>query len=262
MNSDFIIKVLGLPPDASAHGAQIDMIIWLLHLLMLVLFVGWGIFFIVALVKFNKRKNPSANYQGVKSHVSSYLEVAVAVAEVILLVGFSIPFWAKVVNALPAERDSTVVHVIAEQFAWNMHYPGSDGVFGRTDSSLVNPQTNPVGLDKNDPAAKDDIVTLNQLHLPVNKPAIIYLTSKDVIHSFSLPLMRVKQDVIPGMRLPVWFTPVKTGKFEIGCAQLCGIGHYRMKGYLAVETQDDYNKWVTEQSAAAAQSGGGDSFWN
>ena len=200
----FIIKILGLPPDASAHGAQIDFIIFLVHILMVVLFVGWGIFFVIALTKFRKSKNPVANYQGVKSHVSSYLEIAVAVVEVILLVGFSIPFWSKVVNALPDEKNAVVIHIVAEQFAWNIHYPGPDGVFGRSDSKLVDKQTNPIGLDKNDPNSKDDITTINQLHLPVHKPALIYLTSKDVIHCFSVPLMRVKQDVIPGMKMPVW----------------------------------------------------------
>lgn len=262
MTSDLIVRLLGLPPDASMHGPQIDLIILMVHVLMLVLFVGWGAFFIVALVKFRKAKNPKADYHGVKSHVSSYLEVAVAVAEVILLVGFSIPFWSKVVNVLPNEKNAVVVHVIAEQFAWNIHYPGPDGIFGKTDPKLVNQQTNPIGLDKNDPNAKDDIVTLNQLHIPVNKPTIIYLSSKDVIHCFAIPVMRVKQDVIPGMRIPVWFTAIKTGKFEIACAQLCGIGHYRMKGYLTVETMDDFNKWLSTQTPAVGSGAGGDDFWN
>ena len=257
---NFVIKILGLPPNASAHGAQIDMVIWLVHLLMIVLFVGWGAFFIYTIWKFRASRNPKASYEGVKSHTSSYIEIGVAVAEVILLVGFSIPFWSRVVNALPDEKKAITVHVIAEQFAWNIHYPGPDGLFGRTDPALINNQTNPIGLDKNDPVAKDDIVTLNQLRLPINKPAIIYLTSKDVIHCFSIPLMRVKQDVIPGMRSPVWFTPIKTGQYEIACAQLCGLGHYRMKGYLTVETKEDFEKWESQQAAAVKSSG--DDFWN
>ncbi len=259
----FIIKVLGLPPDASAHGAQIDLIIFLVHILMVVLFIGWGIFFVIALTRFRKSKNPAANYHGVKSHVSSYLEIAVAVIEVILLVGFSIPFWSKVVNALPDEKDAVVIHIVAEQFAWNIHYPGPDGVFGRTSSKLVDKQTNPLGLDRTDPNSADDIATINQLHLPVNKPALIYLTSKDVIHCFSVPLMRAKQDVIPGMKMPVWFTPVKTGSYEIACAQLCGLGHYRMKGFLTVESQETFDQWLLSQAApAAGETGGGDDFWN
>ncbi len=262
MDQSLIIKLLGLPPDYSAHGAQIDYMIWLVHLLMAVLFIGWGIFFFCALIKFRRSRNPQASYHGVKSHVSSYLEVAVAVAEVILLVGFSIPFWSKVVNTLPDEKSAVVVHVIAEQFAWNVHYPGPDGIFGKTNPKLINQQTNPVGLENTDPNAADDFVTVNQMHLPVNKPALIYLTSKDVIHCFSVPVMRVKQDVIPGMRMPVWFTPIKTGKFDIACAQLCGIGHYRMKGYLTVDSKEDFDKWLSQQTPAIGSGGGADDFWN
>ena len=262
MREETIIKILGLPPLASAHGGQIDYIIWLVHILMAVLFIGWGIYFIIVLLRFRRSRNPKADYHGVKSHFSSYIEIAVAVVEVILLIGFSIPFWAKIVNALPAEKDSIVIHVIAEQFAWNIHYPGTDGIFGKTSPALIDQQSNPVGLDRNDPNAKDDITTINQLRLPVNKDAIIYLTSKDVIHSFSLAIMRVKQDVIPGMRMPVWFKPVKTGKSEIACAQLCGLGHYRMRGFLTVETQEEFDKWLADQAAANQSSGGEDDFWN
>src|SRR3989344_2281742 len=259
--NDFIIKFLGLPPLASSHGWQIDRIIWYVHLLMFVLFIGWAVYFIVAITRFRKSRNPKADYHGVKNHFSSFIEIGVAVVEVILLVGFSIPVWSKVVTALPDEKEAVVIHVIAEQFAWNIHYPGADGIFGRRKSEMVNQKTNPIGLDPSDPASKDDIVTINQLHVPVNKPVLIYLSSKDVIHSFSLPIMRVKQDVIPGMRMPVWFTPVATGQSEIACAQLCGLGHYRMKGYLTVETQEAFRAWLDQQSAPAGEASG-DDFWN
>ena len=98
------------------------------------------------------------------------------------------------------------MRVVAEQFAWNFHYPGADGVWGRTDPTLVDAAANPLGLDRQDPAAKDDIHTLNNLYLPVNKPALLYLSSKDVIHSFFLPYMRVKHDAIPGNVVPIWFS--------------------------------------------------------
>ena len=119
-----------------------------------------------------------------------------------------------------------------------------------------------MGLDPSDPAGRDDITTLNQLHLPVGKTALIYLTSRDVLHSFFIPVMRVKQDVIPGMRIPVWFTPVKTGQWEIACAQLCGLGHYRMRGFLTIHTLEEYEKWVKEQSAPAGTNEKHDEFWN
>jgi cytochrome c oxidase subunit 2 len=201
--------LLNLPPDGAAHGAGIDHLIGLVHWLMAALFVGWGTFYVVTLIRFRSSRNPKANYHGVKGHASNYLEAAVLVVEVILLAGFSIPMWSERVDAFPAERDATVVHIVAEQFAWNVHYPGPDGKFGRRSLDLVDAE-NPLGLDRTDADARDDITTINQLTLPVGKPVIIYLTSKDVIHSLNLPPYRVKQDAVPGLNIPVWFTPTKT----------------------------------------------------
>jgi len=256
-----ITKMLNLPIVASAHGHEIDMMIYLVHVLMLVLFLGWGIYFVVVLWRFRRKNNIRANYQGVESHASSAIEIGVIIAEAILLVGFSIPFWAKQVNAFPDRKDIVEVRVVAEQFAWNIHYPGLDGIFGKTDLKFFDKQANPLGLDPGDPNGKDDVTTINQLHLPIGHPAVIYLSSRDVMHSFSLPVMRVKQDVIPGMSIPTWFTPTKTGKFEIACAQLCGLGHYRMKGYLTIHTQEEFDQWLKEQSSSAEQDEGTDDFW-
>lgn len=252
-----------LPIVASAHGHEIDRIIILVHCLMAALLIGWGTFFILALFRFNRKKNPKADYYGVRSHVSSSLEVAVVIAEAILLVGFSIPFWAKQVNAFPERADTHEIKVIAEQFAWNIHYPGVDGIFGKTDIQYFDRQSNPIGLNPNDPNGKDDVVTINQMHLPIGRPVIIHLTSKDVMHSFSLPVMRVKQDIIPGMSIPTWFIPTKTGNFEIACAQLCGLGHYRMKGSLIVESPEEFEQWLKGQASSSETQGKfNDEFWN
>jgi cytochrome c oxidase subunit 2 len=312
--------LLGLPIDASVHGQKIDEMIVVIHWLMLVLFLGWGTFFAYSLIRFRKARNPKADYVGVKSHASSYLEVAVAVFEAVLLVGFAIPVWSNVWLKYPDPNNALVVHVVAEQFAWNIHYPGRDGVFGRRDISLVSPD-NPLGLDRSDPAAKDDIATINNMHIPVGKPILVYLTSKDVIHSFGLPLLRVKQDAIPGQQIPISFTatmsvpeireqlkkeyPLSGGKLpstltslvastdyaakdgtpilrkgdllsedavealkaagfasvlasqdtpsEIACAQLCGLGHYRMRGTLSLDSPEDFEKWMAEEEAYLEQ---------
>ena len=193
---------MGLPALASAHGGQIDGLIGWTHVFMLILFVGWGGFFTYCLVRFRRSRHPVADYAGVKSHTSSYLEVAVAVVEAILLVGFSIPLWAARVDHVPSEKEALLVEVTGEQFAWNVHYAGPDGVFGRTDIKLLDLQSNPLGLDRSDPAAKDDVTTVNQMFLPVNKPIIVRLRSKDVIHSFGVPEFRVKQDAVPGLDDP------------------------------------------------------------
>jgi len=217
-------KMPGMPMNATAHGVlqsgihETDNLIYLIHVLMFVLGIGWGVFLVYTLLRFRQSKNPTASYDGVRGHLSSYLEIGVAVIEGILLIGVSLPFWSQqLVDAnVKSVKAPLVVRVLAEQFAWNFHYPGPDGKFGR----IINPKTvegnksfyrdNPVGLDLSDPNARDDITTVNQLHLPVNKPVIAQLMSKDVIHSFSLPVMRVKQDTIPGIQVPVYFEPNKS----------------------------------------------------
>ena len=152
---------LGLPPLATAHGGQIDNLIGWIHIFMLILFVGWGGFFLYTLVRFRKSRNPVADYKGVTSHNSTYLEIGVAAVEAVLLLGFAIPLWAARVDRLPTEDEALVVQVTGEQFAWNIHYAGPDGVFGRTDIQLLDLQSNPLGLDRSDPAAKDDVTTVS-----------------------------------------------------------------------------------------------------
>jgi cytochrome c oxidase subunit 2 len=256
---------LGLPPLAATHGGQIDSLIGWTHIFMFVLFVGWGAFFAYALIRFRQSRHPVANYTGATSHASSYLEGGVLVVEMVLLFAFSIPLWAARVDHVPPESEALVVHLTAEQFAWNVRYAGPDGVFGRTDITLIDIQNNPLGLDRSDPAAKDDVTTLNQLYLPANKPIIVKLRSKDVIHSFNVPEFRVKQDAIPGLTIPVWFIPnvtteemrARTGnpefQYEIACAQLCGLGHYRMRGFVTVLGTDEFQTWMDEKVIEAGE---------
>lgn len=252
-----------MPVDASAHGAEIDSLIALVHWLMLVLFVGWSIYFVYVLWRFRASKNPQASYEGARTHFSSYVEGGVVVAEAVLLAAFAIPAWASWVTMPPESDDPVEIRVVAQQFAWNVHYPGPDGMFGRTDPSLVNEAANPLGLDRSDPLAKDDVFSLNQLHLPVDRQVVIYLTSKDVIHGFYLPQLRVKQDAIPGIMIPVHFRAVATTPeesqfpgcaatgtcWEIACVQLCGLTHFRMRGYTTVHDQAGYDAWLAERVA-------------
>ena len=258
-----MLNYLGLPAAASSHAGEIDQMTVLVHWLMLVLFVGWGAFFVYVLFRFRRGANPKANYAGAKGKLSKGLEIAVAVIEVVLLVFYAIPAWARRVQEPPSGSEAVIVRVVGEQFAWNMHYPGADGRFGRTDIKLVSAD-NPLGLDRTDQDAKDDITDINQLHIPVNRPVLIHLSSKDVIHSFGQYEMRVKQDAVPGLEIPMWFIPTvttaemraKTGKadfdYEIACSQLCGLGHFRMRGYLIVQSEAEYNAWMADQVKALA----------
>ena len=259
-----ILRNFGLPISISSNSPAIDEVIVLTHWLMLLLFVGWGSFFIISLLKFRKSKNPQADYLGVKSHMSSVFEVGVALIEIILLIGFSFPIWANRVNDVPTSNEGVVhVRVVAQQYAWNIHYPGPDGVFGNLKSELVDEVSNPIGLDRSSFGSSDDFFTINQFHIPANKKIRVDLSSKDVIHSFKLPELRVAQDAIPGMSIPVHFeatmtsdqflkkmvgTPREGKGLEISCAQLCGLGHYRMRGYLTVDTEEEYDDWLNLQA--------------
>jgi cytochrome c oxidase subunit 2 len=252
---------MGMPALAATHGAQIDNLVGWIHIFMLVLFVGWGGFFLYAIIRFRKSRNPVADYKGVTSKNSTYSEIGVAVVEAILLIGFAIPLWAARIDTVPPENQALTVNLTPEQFAWNVRYAGPDGVFGRTDIKLIDLQSNPLGVDRSDPAAKDDVTTVNQLYLPVNKPIIVNLRSKDVIHSFNVPEFRVKQDAIPGLTIPIWFVPnvttaemrERTGnpqfQYEIACAQLCGLGHYRMRGFVTVLSAEEFQKWMDDEQA-------------
>src|SRR6476660_889328 len=246
-----INEFLGQPPNVSEHGYQIDHIIEFCHWFMGALFVGWWIYFIFVLWRFHRSRHPVADHEGVTSGISTHLEFAVVLIEAVLLVGFALPLWAKRVNQFPETRDAILVHAVGQQFNWTFHLPGPDGVFGRRDVSLVT-ASNQLGLDANDPAAKDDIVVPGELHVPVDRSVIIELSSKDVIHNFCLPHMRIAQDAIPGSIIPMWFKPIKTGEFEVVCGQLCGLGHYSMKGQLVVDEPAAYQDWLKEQASLAA----------
>jgi cytochrome c oxidase subunit 2 len=244
-------KLLNLPVLASEHGQRVNDLMIYIHWLMISLFVGWLLYFAYTLWRFRQQRNRRGDYLGVRNHASSYLEVLVAGIEGVLLVFVAVPIWARQVDKFPKESESTVIQVVAQQFAWNARYPGLDGVFGKQDMHLVS-STNTFGVDPADAKGRDDVQVLNEIHVPVNKPVIAYISSKDVIHSFKLLAMRVTQDAIPGMRVPVWFKPVKEGKYQIYCAQLCGNGHANMAGgVLVAESQAAYDKWLVSKVGAA-----------
>jgi cytochrome c oxidase subunit II len=243
-----------LPVLTSEHGRDVDLFIYYVHWLMAVLFVGWVAYFVYVLYRFRKSRHPKADYQGVKSSASSWIEGAVVVVEAVLLLGFAIPLWAKQVDnqKFPDEKDATVVRVIAQQFAWNGRYPGKDGKFGRQDVRLISGE-NPFGVDPKDATGKDDVAAaMNDIWVPVDKPVIIHLSSMDVIHSLSIHPLRICQDAIPGMSIPLHFTPTKPGRFMITCAQLCGNSHYAMRGNFTVATRAEYDKWMAGKAPATA----------
>jgi cytochrome c oxidase subunit 2 len=180
-------------------------------------------------------------------HDSHKLEIGWTVgtaAILIPIVFMGLRLWNGVYAAPPP--DAFEVEVVGAQFQWDMRYPGPDGQFGRVLPELIS-LDNPLGVDPDDPASADDFSFTNQLVLPVDRPALIHLRSKDVQHSFFLPNFRVKQDLMPGMSIRTWFVPTKVGEYEIACAELCGLGHYRMRAFLQVMPQDEFETWLSEQ---------------
>lgn len=240
-----------LPAPAAAHAGEIDAMLGHVHLMMLVLFAGWAAYFVYVLIRYRSGIQPNAA-AGARGRVAMWLFAGVAAAEATLLVGYALPIWFERASPGPRTGAPVVIRVVAEQFVWNVHYPGADGEFGETSLKLVS-ITNPIGLDRDSKNGADDIVMLSEIHLPVNRPVVIQLASKDVIHSFGIPAMRVKMDAVPGMGTPVWFTPTAEGEFEIVCSQLCGVGHYRMRGVIKVESDAAYRKFLSDEDGLQRQ---------
>jgi cytochrome c oxidase subunit 2 len=237
-----------LPTLASRHGAGIDAM-----LRYLLVTVG-GLFLIgyLALAYFIWRGvgRPAITSRFAPRKVEVGLSVALGVAMAIIAEGgvlaIGMPVWREYFDAtVPA--DVVTIEVTAQQFMWNARYPGTDGVFGRTNPALVDETTNAIGLDRTDPAAKDDILTINDITVPFGRAVRVRLRSKDVIHSFFLPNFRVKQDAVPGMTPEVVFFPTQTGRFELACAELCGLAHYRMRGFFNVVSEKEFHEWLRMQ---------------
>ena len=245
-----IIEAFSFPELVSQNGGDIDGLIIAVHLLMLVLFVGWIIYYFVALWKFRASNNPKADYKGVKSKtITNSIEGAVIVAELVLVV-VATYYWNFYVNKSDDFSDDSVIRVTAEQFAWSARYPGADGKLGAQSKTLVS-GANPFGIDKTDPLGEDDIEVLkSDIVVPMkknkdgtSKSVTIDLASKDVIHCFKVLPLRVCQDVIPGLRIPIHFKPTKVGRYQVTCAQLCGDGHARMKGAVKVVDESEWDEW-------------------
>lgn len=241
-----------LPELASRHGAGIDaMLNYLMTTTGTLLLIGHLLlaFFVF---KFARSGPISHRLSSARIERGWGLALGLVIAVVaeggVLAIG--LPVFHEYFIADP-ETTPIEIEITGEQFAWNVRYPGPDGVFGRTDSALIG-VTNPLGIDPTDPAGEDDLLELNNIYVVVDQPVRLTLRSKDVIHSLFLPHFRVKQDAVPGMKVPIWFVPTLEGRYEIACAELCGLAHYRMQGFIHVLTADAYDNWMKERIAEEA----------
>lgn len=234
------------PPLASEHGAGIDLMMNYLLTTTGVLFLAGHLVLGYVVWRFSRAQRVTLRIATPRverrwSLVLALVMTLVAEGGVLVL---GLPVWGKFHSVAPV--DAVTVEVTAEQFGWNIRYAGMDGAFGRSAPRLI-ALDNPVGIDRNDPAAKDDLLLLGALYLPANRPAHIQLRSKDVLHSFFLPNFRVKQDAVPGMTIDFWFVPTKEGTYEIACAELCGFAHYNMRGVLYVVSEEEFRQWLKSE---------------
>ena len=244
----FLAKWWWLPELISVHGAGVD------AQLTLTLTIAGIVFFLAQVAlgyfiwKFRGKGQERASYW----HENAKLEGTWTVLTAILFVGLGLEgnrVWAQYFLT-PAPDDSLVVELTAQQFAWNIRYPGADRKFGLTIPALIDDAAgNYIGLDPKDGPGKDDVVTQNIMAIPVNRPVRVILRSKDVTHSFFVPQLRVKQDAVPGMGIQVHFIANKVGEYEIACAELCGMQHYKMRGRLLVMPDAEFESWLKTRAA-------------
>jgi cytochrome c oxidase subunit 2 len=241
-----------LPVAGSAHAEALDAVLYSVHAHMAVQAIAWGLFFVFVLVRFRRRVHPQARHSGLHPIIPAIAIGFVIAGDAIILATAALPAWFER-SAMPSDAAPLEINVVAEQFVWNIHYPGPDNTFGRTSQALIG-VANPLGIDRTDADAHDDIGLLNMLTLPLGRPVIIHLSSRDVIHSFTLNEMRVRHDAVPGIPTRTWFTPVVVGQWDIACSQLCGVGHYRMRGEYRVLPSEEWERWLASELALLTRS--------
>jgi cytochrome c oxidase subunit 2 len=218
-----------LPHGASTFAGDIDGIYYLILIITGIAFVIVEVGLVWFLIKYRARPGRVARY----THGNNTAEIiwtTIPAVTVVILGLLSSPIWNRIKGRLSVPANAMPVQVHVKQFEWNFVYPGPDGRFD----------------------TPDDFTVRNQLHLPVHQPVVVELTSEDVIHSFNIPAFRLKQDAVPGMHIRAWFEATETGVYELGCAELCGLGHYKMRAVVTVHSPEEYQRWLGEQSTKVA----------
>ncbi|WP_188758016.1 cytochrome C oxidase subunit II [Edaphobacter acidisoli] len=231
-----------LPVDASAHGPALDRQLLLSLWIVLALFTLAHVILLGGLAA--RRHHPQKSVWQIE-----YLPLVALAALFAVLTIRAERLWAAT-RYTGASLTALQVEVTGVQFAWYFRYPGVDGTFGRVRPELVAPgEGNPLGLDPADSHSADDVVS-SQLMLPVGREVDLAIRSQDVIHGFSVPEMRLKQNAVPGETIHIHFTPTKTGTYAILCTQVCGLGHYRMNANLRVVTPEEFDSWLAAREKA------------
>ena len=252
LSSYYFVAVKWWPTAISASAPYID------HQFRIT-FIAMGVVFLAAQLALGffvwRYRDQGPNSRVVYSHGNTRLEMVWTALTAILFIGLNLvgsPIWAAE-RFTPAAQGALPIEVTGLQFAWYFRYPGADGTFAKTKPQLEDASSGgdaALGIDPSDPSAKDDVVT-GTLVVPVNRELDLTLRAQDVIHSFFVPALRLKQDAMPGRTIKGWFEATQPGTYEIACAELCGFGHYGMHGVLTVHTAADYQRWVQSTWGAA-----------
>jgi len=246
----FVVHPLWFPAGASYQAGAIDhgfyQAFWVLGALFI---AGQSV---LAFVLMRRRSNPrSRNWRG---NVGFEIGWTLAMALIFFWFHFSGGHLWSSVHQAEHQPGQLQIEVTGAQFQWYFRYPGPDGVFGRVDAQKFAraDEGNPLGIDPGDPAGRDDVVS-TALVAPANRPVQLVIRAQDVIHSLFIPAMRFKQDAVPGMEIHTQFTPTRTGVYEISCAELCGVGHYRMRAVVRVVSEEEFQNWLRSQAPTSGQ---------
>ncbi len=218
-----------LPPGVSTFAGDIDRLYYVILVITAIAFFAVEAVLIWFVIKYRARPGVAPRY----THGSTRAEITwttVTAITVVILGLMSGGVWNRIKGHHAIPDDALPLAIHAKQFEWNVTYPGRDGRLG----------------------TPDDFAVRNQIHVPVNRPVAVLLTSEDVIHSFNVPAFRIKQDAVPGMRIRTWFHATATGQYELGCAELCGLGHYKMRAVVTVHSEEDYQRWLGERASTVA----------
>lgn len=246
----FLAKTWWFPPAISDFGTQIDAQFHRTLIITGIVFVAAQLGLAWAIIRFRDHGQKASFFEG-----NSAMEFIWILATVIMFVGLGLygeHAWAEA-HFQGAAPGALQLEVTGQQFAWNFRYAGPDGKFGATKPELVSASSgNPLGLDSRDAATKDDIVS-PVAYVPMGREVELLIKTQDVTHSFYVRELRLKQDAVPGMTIHMHFNATVPGQYELACAELCGLGHYRMRSFVNVVSQQEYDKWISDQEAALQQ---------
>jgi len=233
--------------EAASNWGSIDSALLITIVITGIFFVGIGLFMAVAVWRFHHSNGKRAAYEPESKKLEWWLIIITSVG----IMGMLAPGLVVYNDFVQVPEDATELEVFGQQWQWAYRYPGDDGALGTADVQWVSAQ-NPLGINPEDPQGQDDVIVVsNEVHLPIGQPVKVLLRSKDVLHDFYVPQIRSKMDMVPGLVSYFWFTPTKTGRFEVLCAEFCGVGHYNMRGMMVVDDPPTFNQWLAKQTTFA-----------